>query len=160
MEEGEEERENNYREEWLSEELSPNQIQEAARQPDEPAVMRDEEVESDDSGPPGLMDMDGNIVSSSSEDEEEVARRILERQNRGDSPNLTESPNLTDTSDGEGEDSDGTEDIARFVREEGRRRLGRLNFPALLNGTYSISALVYGAKCKYSPKRMIIPNTT
>merc|ERR1719341_1237242 len=71
--------------------------------------------------------MDGNIVSSSSEDEEEVARRVLERQNR-------DTPGLTDTSDGEGEDSDGTEDIARFVREEGRRRLGRLNFPALLNG--------------------------
>merc|ERR1719239_531913 len=71
--------------------------------------------------------MDGNIVSSSSEDEEEVARRIAERQSR-------DTPGLTDTSDGDGEDSDGTEDIARFVREEGRRRLGRLILPGLLNG--------------------------
>jgi len=136
MEEGEE-REDNYREEWQSgdlsaRELSSNLNQEAG-QPADPAAMGDEtveeEMESDDSGPPGLMDMDGNIVSSSSEDEEEVARRVLERQNR-------DTPGLTDTSDGEGEDSDGTEDIARFVREEGRRRLGRLNFPALLNGTF------------------------
>ena len=136
MEEGEE-REDNYREEWQSgdlsaRELSSNLNQEAG-QPADTAAMGDEteeeEMESDDSGPPGLMDMDGNIVSSSSEDEEEVARRILERENR-------DTPGLTDTSDGEGEDSDGTEDIARFVREEGRRRLGRLNFPALLNGTF------------------------
>merc|ERR1719500_2172331 len=91
------------------------------------AAATEEETESDDSGPPGLMDMDGNIVSSSSEDEEEVARRIAERENR-------DTPGLTDTSDGDGEDSDGTEDIARFVREEAGRRLGRLNFPALLNG--------------------------
>lgn len=128
--EGEEEREENQGwEEGLSGELSPNHDQEA-RQPAEPAVMREEatDEESDDSGPPGLMDMDGNIVSSSSEDEEEVARRILEMQNR-------DTPGLTDTSDGEGDDSDGTEDIARFVREEAGRRLGRLNFPALLNGT-------------------------
>ena len=128
--EGEEEREENQGwEEGLSGELSPNHDQEA-RQPAEPAVMREEatDEESDDSGPPGLMDIDGNIVSSSSEDEEEVARRILEMQNR-------DTPGLTDTSDGEGDDSDGTEDIARFVREEAGRRLGRLNFPALLNGT-------------------------
>ena len=128
--EGEEEREENQGwEDGLSGELSPNHDQEA-RQPAEPAVMREEatDEESDDSGPPGLMDMDGNIVSSSSEDEEEVARRILEMQNR-------DTPGLTDTSDGEGDDSDGTEDIARFVREEAGRRLGRLNFPALLNGT-------------------------
>merc|ERR1719234_922363 len=71
--------------------------------------------------------MDGNMVSSSSEDEEEVARRIAERQNR-------DTPGLTDSSDVEGEDSDGTEEIARFVREEGRRRLGRLRLPELLNG--------------------------
>ena len=121
MEEGEEEREENH-------------VGQHVRQPAEHAVMRDErttedeEIESDDSGPPGLMDMDGNIVSSSSEDEEEVARRILERQNR-------DTPGLTDTSDGEGDESDGTEDIARFVREEGRRRLGRFNLPGLLNGT-------------------------
>ena len=128
--EGEEEREENQGwEEGLSGELSLNHDQEA-RQPAEPTVMREEttDEESDDSGPPGLMDMDGNIVSSSSEDEEEVARRILEMQNR-------DTPGLTDTSDGEGDDSDGTEDIARFVREEAGRRLGRLNFPALLNGT-------------------------
>ena len=129
MEEEEEREENQGREDGLSGELSPNHDQEA-RQPAEPAVMREEatDEESDDSGPPGLMDMDGNIVSSSSEDEEEVARRILEMQNR-------DTPGLTDTSDGEGDDSDGTEDIARFVREEAGRRLGRLNFPALLNGT-------------------------
>ena len=129
MEEEEEREENQGWEEGLSGELSPNHDQEA-RQPAEPAVMREEatDEESDDSGPPGLMDMDGNIVSSSSEDEEEVARRILEMQNR-------DTPGLTDTSDGEGDDSDGTEDIARFVREEAGRRLGRLNFPALLNGT-------------------------
>ena len=128
MEEEEEREENQGWEEGLSGELSPNHDQEA-RQPAEPAVMREEatDEESDDSGPPGLMDMDGNIVSSSSEDEEEVARRILEMQNR-------DTPGLTDTSDGEGDDSDGTEDIARFVREEAGRRLGRLNFPALLNG--------------------------
>ena len=133
MEEEEEREENQGWEDGLSGELSPiggpNHDQEA-RQPAEPAVMREEatDEESDDSGPPGLMDMDGNIVSSSSEDEEEVARRILEMQNR-------DTPGLTDTSDGEGDDSDGTEDIARFVREEAGRRLGRLNFPALLNGT-------------------------
>ena len=129
MEEEEEREENQGREDGLSGELSSNHDQEA-RQPAEPAVMREEttDEESDDSGPPGLMDMDGNIVSSSSEDEEEVARRILEMQNR-------DTPGLTDTSDGEGDDSDGTEDIARFVREEAGRRLGRLNFPALLNGT-------------------------
>ena len=115
------------------EEREDNHVEHEARQPAEPVDMREEatseeEIESDDSGPPGLMDMDGNIVSSSSEDEEEVARRIAERQNR-------DTPGLTDTSDGDGEDSDGTEDIARFVREEGRRRLGRLNLPGLLNGT-------------------------
>ena len=121
MEEGEEEREGIH-------------VEEQAGQPTEPAVItrdeattEEEEIESEDSGPPGLMDMDGNIVSSSSEDEEEVARRILERQNR-------DTPGLTDTSDGDGEESDGTEDIARFVREEGRRRLGRFNLPGLLNG--------------------------
>ena len=69
----EEEREENQGwEDGLSGELSPNHDQEA-RQPAEPAVMREEatDEESDDSGPPGLMDMDGNIVSSSSEDEED-----------------------------------------------------------------------------------------
>ena len=95
MEEEEEREENQGWEDGLSGELSPNHDQEA-RQPAEPTVMREEatDEESDDSGPPGLMDMDGNIVSSSSEDEEEVARRILEMQNR-------DTPGLTDTSDGE-----------------------------------------------------------
>ena len=133
MEEEEEEREDNH-------------VEQQARPPAEPVVMRDEATteESDDSGPPGLMDMDGNMVSSSSEDEEEVARRILERQN-------ADTPGLTDSSDVEGEDSDGTEEIARFVREEGRRRLGRLRLPELLNGTLKSINLISDISLSMEP---------
>ena len=100
------------------------------------AAATEEETESDDSGPPGLMDMDGNIVSSSSEDEEELGMRLLERQNAG-TPGLTDSTANDDSSDVEESDSD-TEDVARVVREGGRRRLGRLNLPGLWNGMYEM----------------------
>ena len=96
----------------------------------------EEETESDDSGPPGLMDMDGNIMSSSSEDEEELGMRLLERQNAG-TPGLTDSTANGDSSDVEESDSD-TEGVARVVREGGRQRLGRLNLPGLLNGMYEM----------------------
>ena len=96
----------------------------------EPAVNRvlaaegEETTESDDSGPPGLMDMDGNVLSSSSEDEEEVARRREWVQDGG--------PNLTESSDG-GEESD-VSDVDDHQGVDPRPRVGRLRLPALLNG--------------------------
>merc|ERR1711971_477076 len=49
-------------------------------------------------------------------------------------PGLMDMDGNMVSSSSEDEDSDGTEEIARFVREEGRRRLGRLRLPELLNG--------------------------
>ena len=96
----------------------------------EPAVNRvraaegEETTESDDSGPPGLMDVDGNVLSSSSEDEEEVMRRREWVQDGG--------PNLTESSDG-GEESD-VSDVDDHQGVDARPRVGRLRLPALLNG--------------------------
>ena len=96
----------------------------------EPAVNRvraaegEETTESDDSGPPGLMDVDGNVLSSSSEDEEEVMRRREWVQDGG--------PNLTESSDG-GEESD-VSDVDDHQGADARPQLGRLRLPALLNG--------------------------
>ena len=96
----------------------------------EPAVNRvraaegEETTESDDSGPPGLMDVDGNVLSSSSEDEEEVMRRREWVQDGG--------PNLTESSDG-GEESD-VSDVDDHQAVDPRPRVGRLRLPALLNG--------------------------
>jgi len=96
----------------------------------EPAVNRvraaegEETTESDDSGPPGLMDVDGNVLSSSSEDEEEVMRRREWVQDGG--PNLTESSDV-------GEESD-VSDVDDHQAVDPRPRVGRLRLPALLNG--------------------------